>query len=284
MDLERWDRARSSDLAAVVDAALPGEGLTEDELVAVAWEDVDPTVVVGTPDDAGVAAGVVHGDTAFVQLVAVRPEARRQGLGRALVESVGRWAREEHGATTLSVGGCAPFYLWPGVDVHATPALCLFEALGVRARGAELNLSFPSSHRAPPPAGVELRRALDETDVAAGLAFVERHWPDWVPETRRGIEHGACHLAWSTAGDVVGFGCHSVNRFGWLGPMGTDPERRSTGTGSALLGAIASDLMAAGLSTVEVAWIGPVRFYAKAAGATVARAYRTFSRGAEASA
>ena len=277
-DLERWDRDRSADLAALVDAGLPGEGLTEDELVAVCWEDLDPTVVVAAEGGAGAAAAVVHGDVAFVQLVVVRPDARRRGLGRALVEALAAWARDEHGATSLAVGSCAPFYLWPGVDVHATPALCLFEALGFRARGAELNLSFPTSHRAPVPAGVELRRALDEADAAAGLAFVARHWPNWVAETRRGIEHGACHLAWTDAGDVVGFGCHSVNRLGWLGPMGTDPDRRSAGTGNALLGAIATDLMAAGLSTVEVAWIGPVRFYAKAAGATTSHAYRTFSR------
>ena len=280
MDLERWDRARSADLAAVVDAALPGEGLTEDELVAVCWEDVDPTVVLGAPGGAGVAAGVVHGEVAFEQLVAGAPEARRQGLGAALVEGLAAWARDEHGATTVAVGGGAPFYLWPGVDVHATPALCLFEALGFRARGAELNLSFPTSHRAPVPEGVVLRRALEEPDVAAGLAFVAAHWPNWVAETRRGVDHGACHLAWSGggAGEVIGFGCHSVNRLGWLGPMGTDPTRRSAGTGNALLGAIATDLMAAGLSSVEVAWIGPVRFYAKAAGATTSHAYRTFTR------
>ena len=282
MDLERWDRARSADLAAVVDAALPGEGLTEDELVAVCWEDVDPTVVLGAADGTGVAAGVVHGEVAFVQLVAVAPDARRQGLGRALVDGLAAWARNEHGATTLAVGGCAPFYLWPGVDVHATPALCLFEALGFRARGAELNLSFPTAHRAPAPEGVEVRRALEEADVTAGLAFVATHWPNWVAETRRGIDHGACHLAWSEGGagdgEVIGFGCHSVNRLGWLGPMGTDPTRRSSGTGNALLGAIATDLMAAGLSSVEVAWIGPVRFYAKAAGATTSHAYRTFTR------
>ena len=281
--VERWDRARAADLASVVDAALPGEGFTEDELVAVCWEDEDPSVVVGLSDGGGAAAAVVHDvagrRVAFVQLVAVPPEQRRQGRGKRLVEELQAWAVEEQGCRAFAVGSCAPFYLWPGVDVHATPALCLFESLGYAPRGAELNLSFPAGHRAPTPPGVELRRALDEADANAALEFVGRHWPNWVAETRRGIEHGSCHLAVGTTdAAVVGFGCHSVNRLGWLGPMGTDPQHRSTGTGSALLGAIATDLMAAGLSTVEVAWIGPVRFYAKAAGATVSRAFRTFSR------
>lgn len=283
--MQHWDRSRADELAAIVDAALPHEGVTPDELTAVCWEDVDPTLVVADDAGAGAAVAVVHeaGDqrVGFVQLVAVRPEARRQGIGTAMVDALIRWAVDEHDATALAAGGAAPFYLWPGVDVHATPALCLFESLGFRPRGSELNMSFPSDHRAPTPAGVELRRALDEADVAAGLEFVGRHWPNWVAETRRAVDHGTCHLAW-TAGagepEVVGFGCHSVNRLGWLGPMGTDPDRRAGGTGNALLGAIATDLMAAGLSSVEVAWVGPVRFYAKAAGATVSRSFRSLSR------
>lgn len=286
--MERWERNRAADLAGIVDEALPGEDLTEDELVALCWEDVDATVVVADPEGRGVAFGVVHeiGErrVGFVQLVAVRPEARRKGIGSALVGAVTAWACEQ-GATAMSAGGAVPFYVWPGVDVHATPALCLFESLGYTPTGSALNMSFPTAHRAPTPPGLELRRALEEADVAVGLAFVERHWPSWVAETRRAVDHGTCHLALdagSGADDhgpvVVGFGCHSVNRLGWLGPMGTDPVRRSAGAGNALLGVIATDLMAAGLATVEVSWAGPVRFYAKAAGATVSRSFRTLSR------
>jgi GNAT superfamily N-acetyltransferase len=283
--MERWDRSHAAELVALTDLALPGENLTEDDLVACLWEDDDPTVVFALPE-VGVAAAVVRrlGDrrAGFVQLVAVAPSARRQGAGRRLMGAVEEWAFGEQLALSLQVGGGAPFYLWPGVDVHATPALCFFEALGYSPSGSELNMSFPTRHRAPVPAGVVVRRALDDDDAAAGLAFVERLWPNWLAETRRGIEHGACHLAFAAAADdgdggaVVGFGCHSVNRLGWLGPMGTDPERRHTGLGNALLAAIATDLMAAGVESVEVAWVGPLGFYAKAAGATVSRAFRGY--------
>jgi GNAT superfamily N-acetyltransferase len=295
--MERWDRSFGAELAALVDSALPGEGLGEDDLVACLWEDDDPSVVFGLPG-VGVAAAVVRRVGAgaegrrvgFVQLVAVAPSARRQGHGRALLTAVEEWAFGEQLALSLGVGGGAPFYLWPGVDVHATAALCFFEALGYRPGGSELNMSFPTRHRAPVPEGVVLRRALDEADVAAGLDFVSRSWPNWVAETRRAIEHGTCHLAFADppappspspsapadAATVVGFGCHSVNRLGWLGPMGTDPDRRHAGLGNALLGAIATDLMAAGLESVEVAWVGPLGFYANAAGATVSRAFRSY--------
>jgi GNAT superfamily N-acetyltransferase len=270
-------------VAAIVDASLPGEDLSEDELVACCFDDDDPTIVVGAPGGAGMAAAVVHevGDRriGFLQVVAVRPEARRAGVGRALLDAVRSWAVDEPGCTAMAAGGAAPFYLWPGVDAHATPALCFFEAAGFTPRGAEVTMAFPTSHRAPVPAGLELRRAIEEADVAAGVEFVGRHWPNWVAETRRAVDHGTCHLAVASAdGAVVGFGCHSVNRFGWLGPMGTDPRRRHGGTGNALLGVIATDLMAAGRSDVEVAWVGPLGFYANAAGATVSRVFLTLSR------
>ena len=281
--MERWDRSRAEELAGIVDAALPHEGLSVDELVACCWEDDAPTLVVGVPGGAGAAAAVVrevHGRrTGFVQLVAVGPQARRAGHGRALVEAIREWAADEHGCTVMAVGAAAPFYLWPGVDVHATGALCLFESLGFVPRGAELNMSFPSTHRGTAPPGIELRRAIEEADVTAGVGFVGRHWPKWEAEARRAVDSASLHLAVAVDdGAVVGFGCHSVNRLGWLGPMGTDPERRHPGTGNAILGAIATDLMAAGLATVEVAWVGPLGFYATAAGATVSRAFRTLTR------
>ena len=77
----------------------------------------------------------------------------------------------------------------------------------------------------------------------------------------------------STA-DVVGFACHSVNREGWLGPMGTEPGKRHGGLGKALLGAVAADVQARGRDAVEVSWLGPVGFYANGAGATTSRAFQ----------
>ncbi|HEX2851483.1 MAG TPA: GNAT family N-acetyltransferase, partial [Acidimicrobiales bacterium] len=214
----------------------------------------------------------------FVQLVAVAPGRRRSGVGREVVATLQEWAFDEHGARAMAVGGCAPYYLWPGVDAHMTPALCLFEALGYRPRGAELNMAFSARHRAPAPAGVAVRRVIDDEDAGAAVEFCRSRWPNWVAELQRAVDHGSCLVAVEEAtGALLGFGCHSVNRLGWLGPMATEPGRQHGGVGNALLGAIATDVMAAGLSTVEVAWVGPVRFYAKAAGATVSRAFRTLT-------
>jgi GNAT superfamily N-acetyltransferase len=280
--IERWGPHRAADLTALASDALGHERLTVDELLACCWE--DPGVVLGTAGDpVGAVAAVTRpgGDAAvgFVRFIAVHPGARRLGLARHLLDRAESWLAEQ-GCAEVHLGGSAPFYLWPGVDVAATAALCLFEAAGYEPTGAELDLSMATTFRRPPSEGVEVRRVLGEGDAAAVRALVERQWPWWWPETARGIEGAGCLGAFvveeqAPAGVMaVGFVCHSVNRAGWLGPMGTDPAHRRAGVGHALLGAACRDLMAAGFRDVEIAWIGPIGFYASA-GASVSRVFRT---------
>ena len=179
----------------------------------------------------------------------------------------------------MQVGAEAPYYLWPGVDVRWTKALCLFESRGYHQVGAEMNMSLPTTFRSPAPDGVELRRVLEEADAAAVVGFCEREFPHWVPELRRGIDHGACHAAFPVGeGDAIGFACHSDNRNGWVGPMATDPNRRHRRVGAALLSELCKDLRVAGYPDAEVAWVGPVGFYAKTAGAAVSRTFRIVAK------
>jgi GNAT superfamily N-acetyltransferase len=209
-----------------------------------------------------------------VKLLAVEPAAQAYGHGHRLLAAAHEWAWQA-GAGEMRAGDAAPFYLWPGIDVRMTRTLCLFESAGYWPTGASLNMSCTTTHRAPPPRGVAIHRVVSDAEAAAILAFVGRIWPNWVAETERGIEHGSCHAAADADGTIVGFACHSVNRAGWVGPMGTDPTAQHHGVGSALLGELCKDLMVAGLTDAEIAWVGPVGFYAKAAGASVSRAFRT---------
>lgn len=276
-----WGPERAGDLAALVDRALPGEALTESDLARCLWDDTTPTLVVATAGGEGVAAAVIRdverGRVAALQLIAVAPQARRRGHGRALLEHLKEWAFDEHGAQALLAGGAAPFYLWPGVDVRSTPALCLFERLGFTPAGVALNMTYPSSHRSSVPDGLVLRRAERPEDVDACRAFVARHWPGWVLEAQRALDRRTCLMVLDSTARVVGFGCHSVSREGWLGPMGSEPGQRHNGLGKALLGAIAADVQARGQDSVEVSWLGPVGFYANGAGATMSRAFQTMT-------
>ncbi|MDZ7733083.1 MAG: GNAT family N-acetyltransferase [Acidimicrobiia bacterium] len=271
------DPSRCDELTDLLDAALPGEALGADELLAVLWD--DPGVVLG--DDRGVTAAVVRESTAgrrtgHVRLLAVHPGARRQGRGRALLAAAEEWLRERDVSEAV-IGGEAPFYLWPGVDVRATGALSLLEVAGYVPRGAVCNLSCPSTFRRAAPEGTEIRRVLDDADVTRLLTRVGEEWPWWVPEVERGSETGGVFAALEGEA-VVGFACHSVNRVGWVGPMGTQPDRGGRGIGSALLGAVCRDLMVAGRPDAEIAWVGPIAFYARVTGAAVSRVFRVYRK------
>ncbi len=282
-----WGRDRAEALADLLERSLPGEGFTAEELESVLWD--DPGVVLGTTDPAGpVAAGGAtvrrFGDTVvgYVKLVVVDPDHRRAGLGRAVLSALEAWCRAE-GATEVHLAGTAPVYLWPGIDVAAmTPALCLAEALGYEPRTCEFNMVLPSTVRVPTPPGVALRRILDDADDDAMRALVTRHWPWWLDEYDRALESGTAIGAFvdpppGAGPEPLGFVCHSVSHLGLLGPMGTDPDRQGGGVGGALVAEVAKDMMAAGVSEVEVCWVGPVAFYAKL-GATVHRVFRTYRK------
>jgi GNAT superfamily N-acetyltransferase len=295
--MDEWPRARAGDLAALVASATPEEELSLDELLAVCWDDPEPGardigVVLATPDGLGAVSVVLRvfgegnraGDElrlAFVKLLVVHPEARRAGRGRALLDAAEAWAWR-NGATELHLSGAPPFYLWPGVDATALEMACLLEAQGYEQTGSDLNMSIATDFRADAPAGVEVRRVVTDQDVERVEALIARVWPEWLAEARRGIEHGCCHGAFvPAAGDepecAIGFACHSVCRAGWIGPMGTDPDQRTSGVGSALLGQLCRDLMIAEFPHAEICWVGPIRFYAKN-GATISRVFRQYKK------
>ena len=257
---------RPGELAPLVAAALPDEGLAADDLERCCAG----AEVLG--DDRGAAViRITHTGgftSAWLLLLAVAPASQRRGIGRALLGTAVERARAA-GAADLHVGNAAPRYVWPGVDFAFTAALALFEACGFEPNGAGFNMGIATSFRAEPPSGVTIER---ETGAgAAGLA--ERAYPHWVDETTRSVEHGTCFAA-RAGGETIAFACHSANRRGWIGPMASDPARQRGGVGRALLGAVCADLATEGLATADIAWVGPVGFYAKC-GARVSRVFRT---------
>ena len=263
----------ADELADLVELALPGEGLSADDLLGVCWDtDEGPTVVLG--DDAGAVSVAMRHGLGAVQLLVVAPDARREGRGRRLLDEATAWAFD-NGAQHLMIGAAPPWYLWPGIDLRWTAGLVLAESAGFADAGAALNMSCPTSVRIAPPDGVTIRRVVDDADADAVLALCRRAFaPAWRKESARGIEHGACHGAFDESGALLGFAAHSVNRAGWFGPTGVDPERQRGGIGGPLLAACLEDLQVAGYDRCEIAWIGPVGFYAKAAGAEISRMFR----------
>ena len=274
--VETWTADRVGDLTELVTAAMPSEALSADELLACCWD--DPGVVLGTGDGSGAIGASLTRDAddrvtaAAVKIVAVHPGRRREGVGRALLAELEAWAWQQ-GALAVTLGAAAPFYLWPGVDVRALAMSCLAEEAGYRDLGLALNMSVPATFRAPTPEGCTVERVLEDVDVVRVDELVARHWPEWTPETSVGLAQGSCFAAFDADRRAVGFACHSVNRAGWFGPTGTDPSCRGAGIGHALLAEVCRDAMVAGYPDVEISWIGPMRFYAKAGG-SVSRVFR----------
>ena len=253
--------------------ALPDEGLTLDDVATCCFGpeseligDETAAAVVSFHDWGGYAA-------AWIIAVAVAPQRRRHGVGRELVEEAVAWAGAR-GAHEVHLGTAIPRYLWPGVDFAFTPALCLFEAAGFEADGVAYDMAIPTSFRADAPAGVVVERERG----AGAIDLARRAYPNWEDEVERGIQRGTLFAARADDGATIGFGTHSVNRRGLIGPMATDPERQSHGVGNALLAALCADIEGRdGGELAQISWIGPARFYAKA-GATVSRVYLNAKR------
>jgi GNAT superfamily N-acetyltransferase len=254
-------------LARLVSVALPDEGLTAADLETCCYG--PDTEILGDADAA--AALTVKGSgglaAAWLVLLAVHPDHGRRGRGRALVAESAARARAA-GAVDMHLGTAIPRYVWPGVDFRFTAALALFEATGFEPYGAACNMAMATSFRADSPAGVVVER--EDGDGAAALA--SRCFPHWLDEVERAAAVGTCFAA-RAGGNTIGFACHSVNRAGWIGPMATDPDRQRGGVGLALLGAVCASLSEAGHAEADIAWVGPIGFYAKA-GAVVSRVFR----------
>ncbi|GFJ90981.1 hypothetical protein Prum_046230 [Phytohabitans rumicis] len=106
---------------------------------------------------AGVLLGSIsHRDSSVghIDLVAVRPDARRHGIARALVGRA-EGALAGKGAAEVLLAGNPPYYAWPGIDVRYTPAICAAIALGYEqdrtAWNMTADLSYEKSPRCAPP-------------------------------------------------------------------------------------------------------------------------------------
>ena len=254
-------------LAALCEAAMPEERLTADELAYLCFAEADE--VLGDERAAAVLQTQSFGEhlAAWLTLVVVHPAEQGRGRGKELVHAVADRARAL-GARDLLLASAVPRYLWPGVDVHNTRAGMLLETCGFERDWVGTNMSIDTAFRRPPPNRVVVER--ETGDGAHDLAA--RAYPYWVPELDRGVVLGTAFAARDEHGATIGFGCHSVNRFGWIGPMATDPTLQHGGVGSAVVAALCTDLEARGCATGEIAWVSNLRFYGKC-GAQVSRVF-----------
>jgi GNAT superfamily N-acetyltransferase len=123
----------------------------------------------------GVLVSTLHGDHAWLKLLAVDPEARRKGLATDML-SRAEYRLSGEGAKRMLVEGTPPFEFLPGV-VPGSEAEAFFRSQGYT--------SAPTT-----ATWVKAESALDEAEASfdkpAAIAFARAHsgaaWP-WVEET-----------------------------------------------------------------------------------------------------
>jgi mycothiol synthase len=242
----------------------------------------------------GIACGAVRrtsdaGVLGHVDLLAVAPLARGTGTGTRLLGAVEEELRSGS-ATQIWLGQGPPVWLWPGVDPRYTAMICLAERAGYQRCGEEVNMSVDlgtaalgtdDDERRLAAAGITVRRAApaETARVAAWLRQVP--WPDssWSAEAELAFAHDppGCHVA-AREGAYLAFACHGCNRRTWFGPMGTLDSERRRGIGTVLLRRCLADLRAAGHGSAQIAWTGPVGFYARAVGARIDRVFWCYQK------
>ena len=245
-----------------------------------------PTVRLVSGGGTGACFASLNGATGYVDLVMVDASARRRGIARGLVTAAER-TLAELGATEVHIAGHAPCYGWPGIDVRYTPAVCLALALGYEQYRTGWNMTVDLAAVRDPAAaearlaaaGVTVRRA-DPVDVPALREFAGTHFGagSWPWEVEQCVVHGACHLA-ARGDELLGFAGWGALRPSLFGPMGTAPAAQGMGIGGVLLRRCLIDQRAAGLTTAQIGWAGPVAFYANAVGARIERVFVLYRKG-----
>lgn len=228
-------------------------------------------------------------DVGHVALLAVHPDAQRQGVGAALWDAAVA-ALRARGRTRVRLGA-DPERLLPGVPVAAPPAAWRFLVARGAVPGAfEADLLLDLRPPVPGPAlpaGVEL--VADAPDEAA--AFVARAFPGrWADEVARHAAAGTTVLALRRERRTVGF-CVATQpedaswsgslawagalpgRTAGLGPLGLEEAARGGGLGLALVVEAARWQRVRGADAAVIDWTDLTRFYGRL-GAFVWRAYQ----------
>lgn len=224
------------------------------------------------------------GAPTILDAILVDPEARRQGLGTALLQQA-LGLRREPGP--LRFGG-GPYHLVPGLPVSWQTAESVFTRWGFRADWMAHDLLWEES-TSPIPSWVspktEQVRLLQPQEFPALKSLMSLFGQRWQRDTAWRSDSGRLRpneevMGAFKAGQILGF-CHlwspRSTRFGpstfWLdrsdgawggiGPVGVHPDHRGTGAGSRLVRAALQHLQQGGARRIGVDWTAVPEFYQK---------------------
>ncbi len=221
----------------------------------------------------GVVASCVRDGVAYLRLLVVDPDARRQGLGTELLRAA---EADLEPAPSITVGGDAPDYLFPGVETTQIDMLCLLEHHHYARGEANYNLLVDLDHL--PPAPNEAEATLAQADDGAEIdEWMATHWPFWRTEATRCLARDRLLVARDDEG-LAAFCCWDGARTGWVGPVGVRPSLIGQGRGRGVLLAALHRLRAAGRRQAEIGWVGPIRPYARTVPSVINRVFFVYRK------
>ncbi len=227
--------------------------------------------------------------TGWVKVIVVDQPLRHQGMGTQLLSRLEKLLGER-GAREIGVGGSAPRYIWPGVDLRYTEALIFFERRGYKRQGFITSMVVDLSRGEFDPSeregelrreGIEIRRARPEEEGKL-RQFIHQHFsPHWAEETAVGLRNipPSVFVALKE-GEIIGFAAYDVNNLGtgFFGPTGVHPDFRRKGIGGALLLHCLRDIKAQGLKEATISWTNLFHYYHTYTGALVGRVFVAFRK------
>jgi mycothiol synthase len=244
---------------------------SEPELRAALFDPSRPALVRGDPD-VGIVATVERRGQWYVRLLTVHPDHRGQGFGSQLLAAAEDDVRNGGGDAVL-VGTDAPDYLYAGVDTRETALLSLLESRRYRMAMVTYDMRVDLSTIPPDPDVID----ASPSDRDEMSDWLHANWPNWWDEAIRSFDNGTLVFTRDAEG-INGFCAWNANRTGWLGPMAVRPDGRQRGVGTPLLVAALHRMRVHG-PTAEIAWVGPLAFYAKTVAAKVSTVYFVYRKG-----
>jgi len=268
--LELLDAGRLEDVVDLCRRCLP-EAPSADELSASLYSAQQAVMVRGV-SGVGIVASVCEGTRGYIRLLGVDPGLQRRGHGTTLLRAA-EADLSGQGATTVQVGADPPFYLYPGVETTWTAMLCFLERHRYERAESNFNMGVDLNEIPEDPGGHHLATPEEHHEVAT---WMRRHWPNWEAEALRARERSALVISRDDDG-MAGFCAFDVNRSGVLGPTAVRGDLWGHGKGRPLIIGALHHMRARGHRRAEVAWVGPVRPYARI-GAEVSRVFFVFRR------
>lgn len=235
-------------------------------------------------------------ETGFITVFFVSPEARRRGVGSALLDAGLDYLRRQ-GRRSVSCNGYSPIYLFPGVDDDYQDAQAFLGArgfagqpgavaMGMRLEGVRMPAEVRRHAGELRAEGYEVRMFRRE-DTLPLIAFSLTHFPEYGDTVRDGLQHGNEEIVVAAKdGEIVGY-TQWENTYtdppsgaeGRFGPFGVRADLRSKGLGSVIFYTLIERVVARGSRYLWFGWAGGrnLSFYERA-GCGVTRRFTLYHR------